>query len=458
MSARILVVDDIPSNVKLLEARLMAEYFHVLTANNGNSALSICQDGLCDLVLLDVMMPEMDGFEVCRRLKENPDTMHIPVIMVTSLDSTRDRVRGLQVGADDFLTKPVNDLALVTRVKSLVRLKMITDDLRVRAASGDKLAMGNLAPEGVFTRDSVGGNIAVVDDRANSAQKIVHVLKDNNSIEIIADANEALIRIAEGNFDLAAVSLSMKNSDGLRLCSHLRSLERTRNLPLLVMAEAGQDDLVSRALELGVNDYIHLPVDAHELQARINTQMRRKRYNDCLRKSVQQTIEMAVRDQLTGLYNRHYFDRQMPTLFNQSIASGKPVSAVMIDIDHFKSVNDNYGHDVGDLVIQECAKRIADAVRGRDMTCRFGGEEFVVILPDTGIETAQMIAERIRGDINQLPVDTGEGGQQVHMTVSVGVSCINNDGDTPNKLLKRADVALYSAKQSGRNCVVAQAA
>ena len=436
----------------------MAEYFQVLTANNGSSALSICQEGKCDLVLLDVMMPEMDGFEVCRRLKENPDTMHIPVVMVTSLDSAKDRVKGLQVGADDFLTKPVNDLALVTRVKSLVRLKMITDDLRMRAASGDKLAMGNfMSPEKIAGKVP-SGNIVVVDDRANSSEKVSYLLQNENSIEIIADVNEALIRIAEGEFDLAIVSLAMMDSDGLRLCSHLHSLARTRNLPILVMAGAGQDDLVSRALELGVNDYVHLPVDAQELHARVNTQMKRKHYNDCLRESVQQTIEMAVRDPLTGLYNRHYFDRQFAMLFNTAVSSRKPVSAVMIDIDHFKSVNDTYGHDVGDKVIQECANRIRQAIRSKDMACRFGGEEFVIILPDTDMGVAKMVAERIRQDMQRHPVDVGGTGQLVEFTVSVGVSTIDGEADSTEKLLKRSDVALYNAKQAGRNRVVSEAA
>lgn len=454
MSARILVVDDIPSNVKLLEARLMAEYFQVLTANNGSSAISICQDGQCDLVLLDVMMPEMDGFEVCRRLKENPDTMHIPVVMVTSLDSTKDRVKGLQVGADDFLTKPVNDLALVTRVKSLVRLKMITDDLRMRAASGDKLAIGSFVSLEDVAKASSNGNIVVVDDRTNSSEKVSHLLSNDNSVEIIADGNDALIRIAEGNHDLAIISLAMQDSDGLRLCSHLRSLERTRNLPILVMAKSDQDDLISRALEIGVNDYVLLPVDAQELHARVKTQMKRKRYNDCLRQSVQQTIEMAVRDPLTNLYNRHYFDHQFTTLFNTAVTSKKPIAAIMIDIDHFKSVNDTHGHDVGDRVIQECARRIRKAVRNKDMACRFGGEEFVVILPDTDMGVAKMVAERIRLDMGQDPVFLTDANYSIPITVSVGVSCIDGYEDTPRKLLKRADMALYNAKESGRNRVV----
>ena len=133
MTARVLIVDDNPANRKLLEVRLLSEYFEVLSAANGPDAIAICEKSLCDIVLLDVMMPEMDGFEVCRRLKSHISTAHLPIVMVTALDQPADRVKGLEAGADDFLTKPVSDVALVSRVRSLSRLKMVTDELRMRA-------------------------------------------------------------------------------------------------------------------------------------------------------------------------------------------------------------------------------------------------------------------------------------------------------------------------------------
>src|SRR3954453_7697971 len=141
MTARVLVVDDILANVRLLEAKLAAEYFEVVTAMNGIDALEAVQRTRPDIVLLDVMMPGIDGIEVCKRIKSDPQTMHIPVIMVTALDQPEDRVKGLEAGADDFLTKPVNDLALFCRVKSLVRLKMWTDELRARSPSVDPLTL-----------------------------------------------------------------------------------------------------------------------------------------------------------------------------------------------------------------------------------------------------------------------------------------------------------------------------
>src|SRR5687767_8899080 len=167
MTARVLVVDDVPANVKLLEARLSAEYFDVTSAPNGTEALSIAERGECDIVLLDVMMPDMDGFEVCRRLKSNPGTHHIPVVMVTALDQPSDRVRGLEAGADDFLTKPVSDLALIARVRSLARLKLVTDELRMRAVTSKEIGIRSPENDAVI-ESGRGGSVLVVDDRKSS--------------------------------------------------------------------------------------------------------------------------------------------------------------------------------------------------------------------------------------------------------------------------------------------------
>src|ERR1700751_5523371 len=175
MTARILVVDDVLANVKLLEARLSAEYFDVVTAHNGVEALALCERAECDIVLLDVMMPDMDGFEVCRRLKSNPGTHHTPVVMVTALDQPADRVRGLEAGADDFLTKPIPELALIARVRSLARLKMMTDELRRRAVTSRDIGIESAAREAVADTGR-GGRVLIVDDRPASHERIAEVL------------------------------------------------------------------------------------------------------------------------------------------------------------------------------------------------------------------------------------------------------------------------------------------
>lgn len=303
MSARILVVDDVPANVRLPEARLTAEYFDVLTASNGAEALSICARAECDIILLDVMMPDMDGFEVCRRLKSNPATHFIPVVIVTALDSPADRVRGLEAGADDFLTKPVSDIVLIARVRSLTRLKMMTDELRMRAITS--LEIGMQAPErsAIADKGLGGGRILLVDDRPSSYERLAPVLSTEHTVDVEANPSEALFHAAEGNFDLLIVSLSLDNYDGLRLCSQARSLERTRQLPILAISDADNNARLLRGLEIGVNDYLLRPVDKNELLARARSQIRRRRYNDHLRDNVQNSIEMAITDALTGLHN-----------------------------------------------------------------------------------------------------------------------------------------------------------
>src|SRR6202171_2388526 len=237
MSARILVVDDVPANVKLLEARLSAEYFDVLTASNGAEALEICARAECDIILLDVMMPDIDGFEVCRRLKSHPKTHIIPVVLVPSRDSPADRVRGLEAGADDFLTKPVSDIVLIARVRSLTRLKMMTDELRMRAITS--LEIGVQAPERSAVADTgKGGRILLVDDRPSSYEKLAPVLSTEHSVDVEINPAEALFHAAEGNYDLLIVSLSLENFAGFRLCSQARSVGGGRQVPILAISDA----------------------------------------------------------------------------------------------------------------------------------------------------------------------------------------------------------------------------
>lgn len=458
MTARILVVDDIDANVRLLEARLMAEYFQVLTASNGRDALEICANGQCDIVLLDVMMPEMDGFEVCRRLKQDPKTMHIPVVMVTALDQAEDRIQGLEAGADDFLTKPVNDLALITRVKSLVRLKMVTDELRLRASTGQEINVQELHSDALSIGQNKKTKIMLVDDRPGSYERLIKFMSEKHSVTLITDPKEALFRAADEEFDAAVISLSLKDVDALRLCSQIRSLERTRMLPLIVVADDEQDATVIRAMEIGVNDYVKRPVNRQELSARVNTQLKRNLYNIRLRDSVQQTIEMAVTDGLTGLNNRRYLDNHLKGLYDKAASGSQPLSVVMCDIDHFKVVNDTYGHDVGDEVIKEFARRIQKNIRNIDLACRYGGEEFVIVMPDTDLTLAKIVAERIRSEIALHPFIVQSGRNQIPVTVSMGVSCIELSDESGDNLLKRADVALYQAKRAGRNLVMTEAA
>lgn len=457
MTARILVVDDVETNLRLLEARLTAEYFDVITAQDGQTALDLCARAQCDIVLLDVVMPGLDGFEVCRRLKADPKTHHIPVIIITALDHPSDRVRGLEAGADDFLTKPVADVALLARVRSLARLKMLGDELRLRAQTTRDIGMSDALADAIADTGE-DGRVLLVDDRESSYERIRAALSGCQTVEIETEPHEALFRAAEEDFDVLVVSLSLEGFDALRLCAQVRSLERTRTLPVVLVADPHDNVRVIRGLDVGVNDYLMRPIDPNELIARVRTQVRRRRYTERLRNNLQVSMELAVTDDLTGLHNRRYMEMHLQALFDQAAARGRTLSALVVDIDFFKGVNDRYGHDAGDEVLREFSRRLKASVRGIDLAVRLGGEEFVVIMPETDAAVARLVAERIRAKVAAKPFSLGLGRGAIDVTVSVGVATYFSGENDGAALLKRADVALYRAKSDGRNRVVADAA
>ncbi|MGA0606901.1 PleD family two-component system response regulator [Phenylobacterium sp. VNQ135] len=454
MSARILVVDDIEANVRLLEAKLTAEYYEVLTASDGPTALAMAAAERPDIILLDVMMPGMDGFQVCRRLKDDPETRHVPVVLVTALDGRADRVAGLEAGADDFLTKPIDDMMLFARVRSLTRLKAVIDELREREASGRR--MGVIA--GAASRlGGSGGRILIVDDNARQAQRVCSELAIEHRPVIEADPEKAMMT-AKGPVDLVLVNTSAKAFDGLRFAAHIRSDEATRGLPILAIVDPDERHRIVKALEIGVNDILVRPIDPGELAARAKTQIRRKRYTDYLRTNLDHSLELAVTDQLTGLHNRRYMQGQLEALMRRAGVGGEPVGLLVIDIDHFKKINDSFGHDVGDEVLREFAVRLASNVRAIDLPVRHGGEEFVVVMPDTSLDDARRIAERIRLHVAGSPFRVMGGEELLSVTISIGVAASFGAADSAQGLLKRADEAVYEAKSRGRNRVIARAA
>ncbi|MEF2545664.1 PleD family two-component system response regulator [Aurantimonas sp. E1-2-R+4] len=447
MTARILLVDDIEMNLRVLEARLSAEYYDVVTAMSGADALDICRSQPIDLVLLDVMMPEMDGFEVCRQLKADPRTMYLPIVLITALDQPSDRLAGLEAGADDFLTKPVRDLPLFSRVRSLTRLKLVTDELRRRAETAINLVAEEHAGEG---REALA-RLAFYGEDTDETRRIQKYLKGVVQVEAVADAASLIAAAVNGAADAVLIDMAAKAVDPLRLVSQLRSNEASRLLPVLAIAEAEDDETAARALELGANDYIQRPLDRHELIARIRTQMRRKRNDERLRQSVEQTIELALSDSLTGLHNRRFFETHLATAVQRARTTGASFSVLIADIDHFKRVNDGWGHEAGDRVLKQFSARLNDCLRSSDLACRFGGEEFAILMMDADFDTAMSIADRIRRSVCDTPFDIG--GELIDVTVSEGFAVFDAARDDAANLVRRADQALYAAKRGGRNRV-----
>ncbi len=460
MSARILVVDDVAANLRLLEAKLAAEYYEVQAVEDGPRAIAAAQSWLPDLVLLDVMMPGMDGYEVCRRLKSDRTTEHVPVVMITALGDNSERVRGLEAGADDFLTKPVDDDTLLARVRSLVRLTRLLDEWRLRAETTHQLGVG----AGALPPSVRGARAVVVDDDPLSGDRIVSCLA-LEGIEVSVEKNAAagFDTICRSPVDLAIVSLLSADDDPLRFASRLRADASTREVPLLLIADEAHRHLLHRAFELGANDYIVAPIDPNELRVRARNQIRRKLYQDRLRADLAYSISLALTDPLTGLHNQRYLRGHLRALVASVRAAGGAVSALMIDLDHFKRINDEYGHPVGDAALKLVAGAIRANVRLFDTVARYGGEEFVVVMPGANQSDAMIAAERLRLEIERLPFRPAQDQPLLPLTASIGLATLSRpedfEGPSPEeRLLQMADDALYEAKRTGRNRVATLAA
>jgi len=452
MTAQILVVDDVLANVKLLEAKLASEYYDVITAKDGFEAISKAKEHRPDLILLDVMMPGMDGFETCAKIKADVELSHIPIVMVTALSEKSDRLKGLDAGADDFITKPINDVALFARVKSLVRIKMLLDELRLRDKTSIEMGIKSEVGQTMIT-DVSGARVLLVDDDTVQGKQIVARLSESYNVEWVEEPDQAVAKACIGNFDVILISTLLSNADGLRLASQIKSNEAMRNVPLLVFVDEDDPRIMLKALEMGINDYMTVPVDKNEMLVRVRTQIRRKKYQETLKSQYQMSMSMAITDALTGLYNRHYLNTHLGNMVKQALKNGKYMALMIMDMDHFKSVNDTYGHDVGDMILKQLATLIIQQSRSSELAARFGGEEFVVLMPETDPQSALMAANRMRDVVQLTPFKINDKGDTIQKTISIGIASLHPDGDSAESLLKRADEALYEAKRAGRNRV-----
>ncbi len=458
MPGRVMIVEDVATNRLILRSKLTNAYYDVVEAASGEEALDLVHTTTPDIILLDVMMPGIDGFEVCRRLKSDPTTLHIPVVMLTALDKLDDRVNGLEAGADDFLSKPFEDVALMSRVASLTRMKMLVDELALRGQTtegfNDKVLL-DIARATTFEDSDM---LIVSGDRGQAFELRGNLTQALGcSIEIAETMDDALTLMEFMPFDAILVGKMLAGGDPLRLGSMVRARPETRQAATLLLLENSNLDLATQALDLGFNDYIATPVDMVELIARTRCSLRRKHFADKLRERMRATMVHAVTDPLTGTYNRRYANSHLDTLIDRCRAGGTDLAVMMLDIDHFKRINDAYGHASGDAVLREFAQRLQDNVREMDLVARMGGEEFMVVMPDVNDTLVAEIAERVRGSIEAPLFDVPEiDGSKI--TVSIGYGVLAEEEGAPD-LINRADLALYTSKRDGRNRVsIAEAA
>lgn len=455
MSANILIVDDIETNIKLLEVKLLNEYYTVFKANSGKEALDIIKKEKVDIVLLDIMMPEMDGFEVCKKIKADPKTTHIPVVMVTALSDIDHRVKGLEAGADEFLTKPINDNALFIRIKSLSRMQSLINELKIRNSTNALLGGVNVEIHDNFADKK----ILLINDDVVQAKNIKQMLlKITSNVKVISNYEETDI-INEYKPDLIVITSTLENEDPLRIGAIVRGKPEISGVILILQiyedenGNENQMQLVMKGFELGINDYFVYPIDESELVARIKTQLRRKQYQDNLRNDLEQSVNLAAKDGLTGLFNRHYFDVHIKQMVEKANKENMKLYLLMCDIDNFKHVNDTYGHQTGDKVLITTSRILKNTFIVTDLIARFGGEEFAILLNNINIDQAIYTAERVRVKIESMDFQIDEQAEPFKKTISIGVTEYKK-GESIEDFIERSDKAMYEAKTTGKNKVV----
>lgn len=457
MSGTILIVDDVATNRILLKVMLTRACYDSLQADSGAEALRLARQHNPNLILLDLLLPGIDGVEVCRVLKADPATRDIPIIMMTAHSDRDARMRALEAGADEFMIKSHDEMILPARIRSLLRARETENELRLRDTTWREL--GFAEPAAGFERP---GTLALVAGSRAMALDWRRRLKPFVGPDVlILDRQQALAEPVAGSGaavpDAYMVAADLNEAgDGLRLMSELRSRPGTRHAAICIMVPEGNSAAAVMALDLGANDLLTEGADPREIALRLTTQVRRKQQADHLRASMRDGLRAAVIDPLTGLYNRRYAMPHVARIAERAGWTGRPFAVMVLDIDRFKTVNDTWGHAVGDAVLAEVATRLRDNLRPPDLIARIGGEEFLAVLPDTTLSQAKIAAERLRQVIEERAVDV-VGGPQVSVTMSIGLALggdASGAGQTPvQELIDRADHALLSAKADGRNQV-----
>ena len=471
MPGRILIVDDVATNRIVMKVKLSAARYDVVPASSGEEALRIAREGRVDIVIMDMMMPGMTGAEACRRLREDPATATIPVILVTASDDADARMEGLSAGADDFLAKPVDEVALLARVRSLLRSRDEERDFEARggrllelaaggagggfAEAGGQAGFATRAAPATPTAAPSDGTIAILagpDARWATLQRERLRPVFREAVTLLGRDEALALQPGEAP-DLFLVDADLHGAnEGLRLMSELRSRQASRHAAFVMLLPQGDSDRAATALDLGAADVVHHPFPAGEVAMRIRTQLARKKRADRMRDTLDTGLRMAVIDPLTGLHNRRYGLGHLDRVAARCRAQGLRAGVILMDIDHFKSVNDTYGHPVGDRVLARVAQVLAQNLRSEDLVARIGGEEFLAVLPDADLAQIRVVAERLRTAVEALRMPIS-GERMLGVTLSLGIAMLEDRDDAGSHALARVDQALYSAKDEGRNRV-----
>ncbi|CUH82453.1 diguanylate cyclase [Tropicibacter naphthalenivorans] len=451
MTGRILVVDAVPTNRIILRVKLSAAFYEVVQAASGHAAIAMMRKTRPDLVITSSELPDMTGRALCKALKRDQAHARTPIVIVHGEEDADERLASLSTGADDVLVRPIDDLVMLARLRSLLRARDAEAELQLRDDTRRALGLGEEAAQfsnPALVRLIPTGNLP-------DAQVLAMGLRErlDDQIEVV-DADDALRERGTAPDVIVIAEGPDSRGEGLVLLPQLRASTHTRHSALIYIAQPDQRREAASALDMGANDLLGSGPDLTELTIRLRKQIDRKRTNDRLRANMQDGLRAAVSDPLTGLYNRRYALPHISRLADRAAEQRRPYALLVSDLDHFKQVNDLYGHAAGDAVLVTLSERLKDNLRAPDLISRWGGEEFLVAMPDTDLPAARATAERLCKVMAEQPVILPDG-TQLTVTLSIGVA-IGRPGDLtqPLALIEQADKALYAAKNKGRNTVV----
>lgn len=463
MAGDILVIDGVATNRIVLKVKLLAAQYRVRLCANLAEAEHEIANSLPDLIMIDTALDDAAFCGFCAQLKKDARTSLTPVIATGCFPTPRDRVAALEAGADDVLTKPFDDQVLQARIRSLLRARDARAELRMR--EGTRTALGFSEVGAQFVE---AASVVIATPTGDLAADLMPVGTDIDNCQITTTAIEDLSSPMrpQGPVDVYVVDFRSGLDDEaalFRLLAEMRSQSRSRHSGLLVLLPPSARQAAAMALDLGANDIVCSPVDGIEIRHRCAVLVRAKQEADALRRTVETGLEAAITDPLTGLFNRRYALPHLSRLSAESHKAHREFAIMVLDLDHFKTINDTHGHKAGDEILCQVASRLKGNLRAVDLLARIGGEEFLVAIPNSDVIHARTAAERLCRLIADTPFYVGDGHDEIGVTMSVGVSLSGGQKmqdvvDDLESLVNAADTALYDAKNTGRNKVSLAAA
>ncbi|SFK48268.1 diguanylate cyclase [Shimia haliotis] len=460
MTGHILIVDSIATNRCVLRAKLAASFLEVRQAETGREALDMIRAEPPDLVILGGDLTDMSADHFLRHCAKAPDMAAVPLVVYGTGLSREERLTAMRAGADDALNTPIAEAPFLARIRCLLRARATIEGIKLQETAAQ---IPGLAEDD--TPFDVPASLVVTSSQGAEATGWSAALKPLVPYRMralpIGDAVRSMSLFAVPDAFVIGVNTDSPE-EGLRFLAEIRARATTRHAAILVVLNREDDIARVNALDLGANDVMPAPFDPEEATLRLATILKRKKLTDRLSRSLERGLNAAVTDPLTGLYNRRYALPQLARIARHAHASDHDYAVMVADLDYFKRVNDQYGHAAGDVVLAEVARRLRSELKGGELIARIGGEEFLIVLPQTSAQAASERAHQLCEAVRKSPVYLRARDVRIPVTISIGVSLgadMAPDGPPPMTeadavgLIDQADKALYNAKACGRDSV-----